>query len=151
MVDTDPRLIAAHLENERRYQRAAGRFQYSWMSDTKWRKVFKAIAESGTNVTRCEYKCIDSDHVWQNRVPRLQDVEERCFADGAYQPFEYKWIEWFRFPRRYKPYKGIGYVVEQDVEALKTAIEAAAQARLELDDEYLWLYGYSGQTPGGRP
>jgi hypothetical protein len=34
--------------------------------------------------------------------------------------------------------------VTQDVEALKKVVVAAAQVCAELDDEYLWLFGYRG-------
>ena len=141
----DADMRARQFEAKRKFLLAAGNYRYSWMSNTKWRKVFTAIAKAGTNVKQCEYKTIDMPGVAEVRTPQLRDLREREFEDGAYQPFAYKWIEWFRFPRRYQPYKrrGVGYVIEQDVEALKTVIEKAAHARLELDDNYLWLYGYS--------
>lgn len=134
-----------HLADERRYLAHAARFQHSWMSNAKWRKVLSSIAATHSNVTQCEFKCIDSDYITKVRTPQGRDVEQVRFADGAFQPFEYRWLEWFRFPRCVKPHPGVGYVVEQEVERLKTEIEAAAEAMLTLDDEYLWLFGYTGR------
>ena len=123
----------------------ASRFKLSCMSNAKWRKVFTAIATSTVEIRRCEFKCIDSPHVsTMPRAPLVRELMERRFTDGLWQPFEYKWIEWFRFPRQFKPYAGVGLVVTQDVEALQRVIAAAAHACVELDDEYLWLFGYRG-------
>lgn len=117
------------------------------MSNTKWRKVFAAIDESGISIRRCEFKCIDSDYItMEPRPPLTRELMETRFADSIWQPFEYKWIEWFRFPREFKPYPGVGLAVYQDLEALRDAIMAAAAACLELDADYLWLYGYRRAT-----
>ncbi|MEM6554100.1 MAG: DUF6678 family protein [Planctomycetota bacterium] len=116
------------------------------MSNAKWRKVLSAISATRTNVTRCEFKCIDSDYITKVRSPQSHDIEHVRFTDGPFQPFEYKWVEWFRFPRRYKPYPNVGYLIEQDVEALHDEIKAAADAMLTLDEEYLWLFGYTGRA-----
>jgi hypothetical protein len=135
----------ASFDDHQRWLRIASRFQLSCMSNAKWRKVFTAIAESAVDVRRCEFKCIDSDYVTvHSRAPQVSELLERRFTDGLWQPFEYKWIEWFRFPRQFQPYPGVGLVVTQDVEALQTVIARAAQACVELDDQYLWLYGYRG-------
>jgi len=130
-------------DDHERWFKIASRFKLSCMSNTKWRKVFTAIAESPVEVRRCELKCIDSDYVAvQGRAPQVRELMERRFTDSIWQPFEYKWIEWFRFPRQFKPYPGVGLVVTQDVEALRAVIPEATQACLELDDKYLWLFGY---------
>ncbi len=136
----------SHFDEEQRFRKQAARFQHSWMSNAKWRKVLSAIADTQSNVTRCEFKCIDSDYITEVRSPQSRDIEHVRFADGAFQPFEYKWIEWLRFPRRLKPYPGVGYIAEQDVEALRVEIEASADAMLTLDEEYLWLFGYTGRA-----
>lgn len=138
-------LLNATLDDHRRWFKIASRFKLSCMSNAKWRKVFTAIAESAVEVRRCEFKCIDSDRVTvKDRGPRVTELMESRFADGMWQPFEYKWIEWFRFPRQFKPHPGVGLVVTQDVETLRAVITAAAHACVELDDLYLWLYGYRG-------
>jgi hypothetical protein len=137
------------LDDHERWFKIACRFKLSCMSNAKWRKVFTAIATCGVEVRRCEFKCIDSAEVSvMPRAPLVRELMERRFADGMWQPFEYKWIEWFRFPRQFKPHPGVGLVVRQDVEALRDVIAGAAQACVELDDNYLWLFGYRGGPAG---
>jgi hypothetical protein len=100
------------------YQRARSAFAVAHMSNAKWRKVLHALATADFGLTRSEWKCIDSDHVLVHGIPRLTDILETRFADGQFQPFEYKWVEWVRFPRTYRSYKGEVYEVRQDVERL---------------------------------
>ena len=133
------------ITDAEKYRKHAAAFQHSWMSNAKWRKVLSAIAGTTSNVTRCEFKCIDSDHITVVRAPKVSDIAYSHFADEAFQPFEYKWLEWMRFPRRFKPIVGVGYVVEQQVEVLKSEIEANASAMLSLDDQFLWLFAYTGK------
>jgi hypothetical protein len=135
----------SRLDDHEQWFKIASRFKLSCMSNAKWRKVFTAIAESTVEVRRCEFKCIHSDYVTvKDCAPQVRELIERRFTDSIWQPFEYKWIEWFRFPRQFKPHPGIGLMVTQDVEALQVVIAEAAHACVELDEEYLWLLGYRG-------
>jgi hypothetical protein len=112
------------------------------MSNAKWRKVLRAIATCDLNLTRSEWKCIDSDHVMIHGIPRLTDIMEKRFADGQFQPFDYKWIEWVRFPRTYKPYRGEVYEVVQDVEGLKRILESCGRLLLQSDESGLTVFAY---------
>ena len=100
-----------------RYERYAMCYQQSCMSNAKWRKALAAMEDSGVKFVRTEYKVIDSDNVDQiDRCPGARDIDYRCFQDGDFQPFEYKWLEWMRFPRRVQTRLGIGHYVDQDIE-----------------------------------
>lgn len=143
MSETPSHKLTATLDDHQRWFRIASQFSLLCMSNTKWRKVFTAIAESGILIRRCEFKCIDSEHITvKDRAPQTRELLETGFTDSIWQPFEYKWIGWFRFPREFKLYAGVGLTVSQDVESLQSAIMAAASACVELDENYLWLYGY---------
>jgi hypothetical protein len=124
------------------YQRARAAFAVAHMSNAKWRKVLRAIATTDLGLTRSEWKCIDSDHVLVHAIPRLADILENRFADGQFQPFEYKWIEWVRFPRSYRPHCGEVYEVRQDVEGLKHLLQACGKLRLIFDEAGLTLFAY---------
>ena len=52
-------------------------------------------------------------------------------------------------PREFKPNPGVGLSVTQDVEALRKVITSAAAACVELDQGYLWLFGYRFRQPVG--
>jgi hypothetical protein len=124
------------------YRRARAAFAVAHMSNAKWRKVLRVLATADVGFTRLEWKCIDSDHILIHGIPRLTDILENRFADGQFQPFEYKWIEWVRFPRTYRPYPGEVYEVRQDVEGLSQALAACGQLRLVLNDAGLTLFAY---------
>ena len=115
-------------DDHERWLKGAVRFKLSCMSNAKWRKVLTAIATSSIEIRRCEFKCIDSEYVSvMPGAPQVRDLMERRFADSGWQPFEYKWIEWIRFPRQFKPRQGIGFVVTQDVGELQKAIADAVE------------------------
>jgi hypothetical protein len=124
------------------YRRARAAFAVAHMSNAKWRKVLRAIATADLGVGYLEWKFIDSEQVKGHGLPRLTDILENRFADGRFLPFEYKWIEWIRFPRRYRPYPGETYEVTQDVEGLKQVLEGCGQLRLDLDERGLTLFAY---------
>ncbi len=128
------------------YTKFSSQFSASYMSNAKWRKVFTAIADAIANsslrVTIAEWKWLDSDKVQLTRVPHHSDILYQRFADGELQPVEYKWIEWIRFPRVYKPHKGIGLTVDQDIDALFHLLTSCAQLQLEIDSEQLTLFAY---------
>ena len=120
------------------------------MSDSKWIKVLGAMERSTSGVQRCEFKVIDSDLIGSSTRMLRANPCRGWLADTAAMscgPFETKWIEWIRFPRRWRTTPGVGHFVEQDVETLAAEIRAAAHAKLELDEEFLWLYGYTGLLP----
>jgi len=128
-----------------RYERYALSFQQACMSNAKWRKALLAIAESGVELVQCEYKCIDSEHVTEiRRGPRVIDINSNRFNDGAFQPIEYKWLEWIRFPRRIQTNPGVGHYVIQDIGLLQEIILDRVAATTELSEDYLCIYGYKG-------
>ena len=124
------------------YQRARAAFSVAHMSNAKWRKALRAIATAELRLTRSEWKCIDSDHVMVHGIPHLTDILEGRFADGQFPPFEYKWIEWVRFPRTYKPHRGEVYEVAQDIEGLRQALETCGKLKIEVDESGLTLFAY---------
>jgi hypothetical protein len=124
------------------YKRARSAFSVAHMSNAKWRKVLRAIATAELGLTRSEWKCIDSEYVMVHGMPRLTDIMEARFADGQFQPFEYKWIEWVRFPRVYKPHRGVAFEVTQDIEGLMQVLQGCGALKIEVDENGLTLFAY---------
>ena len=56
---------------------------------------------------------MDSNHKVVQAFPQAHDLDVVRFADGRFQPFEYKWIDWIEIPRQYKPFPGIGLTRSQ--------------------------------------
>lgn len=124
------------------YERAAAGLSISYMSDAKWRKALGAIADAGIQLERATWKFIDSEHLHDWGVPRRADLLPTRLADGRFHPEEYKWIEWIRFPRRWRPIADVNHWVEQDLEGLKRALTAAGRFHHVEDVLGLTLFGY---------
>lgn len=124
------------------YERSAAALSASYMSDTKWLKVFGAIADSGLHLEGATWKFIDSErlHVWG--VPCRSDLLADRLTDGRFQLVEYKWIEWIRFPPSWHPVAGIGDSVPQDIETLGRVLESAGRFHYVVGEEGLTLFGY---------
>jgi hypothetical protein len=124
------------------YAKARAAFSVAHMSNAKWRKVLRAVATADLRLTRSEWKCIDSDHIMVHGIPRVTDIMERRFADGQFLPTEYKWFEWVRFPRTYRPDRRSAYEAVQDIEGLRRVLATCGHLCIEVDDSGLTLYAY---------
>jgi len=124
------------------YERFASAFSISYMSDTKWRKALGAIADAALQLERASWKFIDSEHVYDWGVPRRTDLLPTGLADGRFQPVEYKWIEWIRFPRCWRQMADVGHSVTQDLEGLKRVLAAIGSFHLVEDEQGVTLFGY---------
>ena len=117
------------------------RFQQQLMSNTKWWAFFLAAVDLGLD--HSEWKYVSSDHLETKRIPRQHDLHESRFADGYFQPHEYKYIQWIFVPSSYKPYPGVGLVREQDVDGLiETLDRTSKEFPYEVDEHGLTIYGY---------
>jgi hypothetical protein len=101
------------------YDKYASRFSVSHMNNAKWRKLFLAWARSGIEISHAEWSYIDSENIDILPLPQEYDVLEERFADGRFQPFEYKWIRKIKIPHQYRPKLEIGYEKKQDTATLK--------------------------------
>jgi len=124
------------------YDRARSAFSVAHMSNAKWRKVLRAIATADLRLTRSEWKCIDSEHIMVHGIPRETDILEQRFADGQFLPTEYKWFEWVRFPRTYRPDSRSSYEVVQDIEGLRRVLENCGRLCIQVNESGLSLYAY---------
>lgn len=101
------------------YTKFTAKYSISHMNNSKWRKLFLAWAHSGIEIEHCVWSYIDSDNQDILPLPKVHDLSDVRFADGRFQPFEYKWIKNIKIPGKYKPFKGVGLNREQDITGLK--------------------------------
>jgi hypothetical protein len=64
------------------------------------------------------------------------------FADGRFQPFEYKWIEWVFVPHEFATVEGVGHRTKQDTQGLLRVMREVGQFDVEESPEGVRLYAY---------
>ena len=114
------------------YEAYAAKFSVSHMSNAKWRKLFRCWVPSAVAVPYAEWCYIDSNHTAVIGLPQAHEILEARFADGRFQPVEYKWIRKIRIPYLYRPKADVGYHVQQDVAQLK--VLASRQGHFPIFD-----------------
>jgi hypothetical protein len=130
--------------DQARYRRCAERYSVSHMSNTKWRRIFHAIADAGIEELNSKWKHIDSDYITAHyRLPRHFDIGENRFNDGHFQPYEYKWIEWIRFPRAYYEIRH-QLTRKQDLQLLEVTLSHCGAVKVVSTDEFVALIAYEG-------
>lgn len=139
MAPTDRQIIR---DFDERWAKHAARFSRWCMSNTKWRKLFLAVHEAQCAAPHLEHKTIESTHIFHALWPGPRDLGVSRFNDTNWQPFDYRWIEWIRIPRQFEPHPGVGFTVAQDVDAIAEVIRQTLHASIDLDEQFLWIYGY---------
>ena len=129
---------------------AAARQKYSHanMSDTKWRKLLSVIRDSGIKLANADVKFVDVEHT----QPMTFNEHWPSVSTGSvidtfeFGPVAFREIEWLEFPNVVKvsrPNKLPDKLINQDIMAMKTALDARAKFPLELNDNGLRIVGYS--------
>ena len=131
----------AHSEDEE-YRKVLSRYTTSYMSDSKWLRLFRAVNSAGISLPKVKWSYIGYDHSEWISFPEEHDLSAHRFADGRFQPFEYRWIESIFIPRRYRPVADVGYEEEQDTDGVVEALSAAGQFEISQSEDGITIYGY---------
>lgn len=128
--------------------RARREYSHAHMSDTKWRKLFAALRESGLELARAEIKFVDVDEpkpmVFSGNwpwVPHQSYLDTIDFGGVAFRE-----IEWLEFPAvaRITRLNNLPAMeVAQDLKAIAATINAIGRYPLVLREDALRLVGYS--------
>jgi hypothetical protein len=81
-------------EHSRRVALALTRFGTSFMSDAKWRKAFRVLADPALGIVGYRWKFVADDRTSATEVVGEKEIEERHLRDGRFPPYAYKEIEW---------------------------------------------------------
>ena len=82
------------------YSKYSSKYSVSYMSNSKWLRLFKAVSKSGIEILRSEWYFIDSENTLQYPMPNESQLLEERFQDGLFLPFEYKWIKSIFIPNQ---------------------------------------------------
>jgi hypothetical protein len=124
------------------YSKYSKNFSVSYMNNAKWRKLFGALASANVGVRKAEWSFIDSDHTMKLPLPSENDLLEKRFADGRFQPFEYKWILCIKIPQQYRFKDKVGYYVKQDVELIKNIASELGEMPIFETEDGIEIRGY---------
>lgn len=128
--------------NDEAYRRARAKYSVAHMSNAKWLELFGAAADSGVVINRATWRFIDTEHVQENPLPHRAQLLPSRFADGRFQPFEYKWILSIFIPREYRVKPDVGATRLQDVTRLRAALDAAGNFPLVERGDGLSIVAY---------
>lgn len=109
------------------------RFTRAYMSDTKWRKVFRVVNTRTLALNLCVWKLVDTDEPLQGHLPDFEQLGADYVGDcGALNgPFPFRDIEWLLIPVRHewKPYyEGApSRYLEQNLESVLEQLQTVGQ------------------------
>ena len=110
----------------------------SYMSNTKWRKLFRAIAD--LEINKCTWKLTDEKEPLDGHLPDPNVMGEDYVGDcGALNgPFSFNLIEWIHIPSKvgFRPYdKAPMQYNHQDIKEVERKINLAGNFQLEVDED----------------
>jgi hypothetical protein len=120
-------------------------FTSSLMSDAKWRKVFRALAEQPESVFAATWKLTDEPEPIAGGLPDSEEVWESQVDGGLGSPVPYKKIEWLelleRVPYRRYDHAPVAYKA-QDLGPVREALNALGRFPLQDVEGGFRIYGY---------
>ncbi|WHO39937.1 hypothetical protein PMI04_004910 [Sphingobium sp. AP49] len=125
------------------------RFSHALMSDTKWRKLFVAVNESGWQASLVEVKFVDSDDAETRymRWPGLNNswAPPEWIDTAEFGPIELRSIEWLVIPTAVVTHGQAGLAQPgtlQNFTAIEAALNQVGEFPLEQTQNGLKITGY---------
>ena len=120
----------------------------SYMSNTKWYKLFSALADN--NIDVAEVKFLLDENVrplylfHEFDECKWEDFNETGFTDGRNQPFYFREIEWIRLAEDSRQYRDkYGNLIPlKTLAELESIINSVAQFDYEKDESSIKIFGY---------
>ena len=120
-------------------------FSASFMSDAKWRKVFRVLVRHSAHVHAAKWKLIGDASPCFGHLPQQDDIWETAVDNCLNGPVAYAAIEWIELPfevltRRYDA--AAPSITTQDVLAVHRELRETGEFPLEETGEGVRIYGY---------
>jgi len=120
-------------------------FSASFMSNSKWRRLFLALAAPEMRVEQLVWKFVGRDLPVRGAAPDAECLGEAIVQNTSFAPFPYKEIEWIEIPRNNirpgdesVPFKHR----PQNPEMVQQLLAGLGQFEMSLLPEGLRVYGY---------
>jgi hypothetical protein len=122
----------------------AKRFSASFMSDSKWRRFFRVLAQPDLSIRQATWKFVDLETPLRFGLPDTSEIESGWIHEpGGESPFKrIEWVEitnvaiphgWERIPQKH---------MLQDVNAATALLNEAGEFELERTETGVRAYGY---------
>ncbi|MFC3077773.1 DUF6678 family protein [Phenylobacterium terrae] len=144
--------MVRHTARDREQGRIARHTRAALMSNTKWRKLIRALDRADLQLGHCVIKFVGEPEP----CPAFKPGESTLYPGGGWidaslGPIRLRTIEWLMFPRRYE-YRPLNdrtipaKVVEQNVDEAVRVLGDLGCYPIELSDQGLLIRGYLSQT-----
>ena len=128
-------------------------FSGTFMSNSKWQKLFLVLSRNLDTVKNCRIKTVGDTRLREFEIPNPNNFSEAFHPEGINDigisgPFFFKEIEQMIFPKFWSIKRSMGneslepFNYHQDIIRIKELIEETGKFELEIDDSELILYGY---------
>jgi hypothetical protein len=118
-------------------------FNCSYMSNSKWIKLFKALDHEHINFNHISLKKINNLESIYTYMPKSEDLETKWVSEG-YNEFNYfyKEIEWIEFLTCYKPSNIPAQYVYQSIDEVCKIISSLGQFEMVETKDGFKILGY---------
>lgn len=144
--------MVRHIARDREQRRIARHTRAALMSNTKWRKLIRALDRPDLRLGHCVIKFVGEPVP----CPAFKPGEPTLYPGGGWidaslGPIRLRTIEWLMFPRRYE-YRPLNdrtlpaKLVDQDLDQAVRVLAALGGYPMEVSDQGLLIRGYLSQT-----
>ena len=123
-------------------------FSISYMSNAKWKKVFKNLdaIDQEEPFLQVIWKFIDNEYEHRHQLPFVSSLEDKYIDDYFwFGPLYYKEIEYIMFPKLHVPYEREQYPSlhkEQNIEKVKEQLNNIGEFKIKETEVGFKLLGH---------
>jgi hypothetical protein len=147
-------MLAMDLERyQKRLDKKLGSFSGQFMNDTKWTKLFKALANQSSQIKRCLIKDVLDSQLREIKIPNINFYSNTFYDKGikdvmSIGPLAFREIECLVFPkvwtidRTMRTQKLEPHKFEQDIAAIKDILNRIGQFEIKYNNDALIIFAY---------